>query len=76
MSLDEPPDGRSTPLKHPPLVHFLFQEMELIGTDVLGSELIRGGLKMLGELGYIAQIAIDGVGREVADLHVFEHASA
>ena len=48
--------------------------MEEIGPDMLGSEAIRGGVEMLGEPGDIAEIAVDGVGREVANLHVFEHA--
>jgi len=51
------------------------EQMELIGTDVLGSQAIRRGAKVLGKLGDVAQIAIDRVGRVVADLHVFEHAS-
>ncbi len=58
------------------LVHLLVEEMQLIGADMLGSELIGGGLKVLGELGDIADITVDGVGREVANLHVFEHAFA
>jgi hypothetical protein len=44
--------------------------MEEIGPDMLRSEAIRGGAKILGELAHIAQIAVDGVGREVANLHV------
>jgi hypothetical protein len=50
------------------------EEVELVGADVLGTEAIRGGAKVLGELGDVAEIAIDGVGRVVANLHVFEHA--
>ncbi len=53
----------------------LLQQMELIGADVLGAELIREDAKAFGELGDIAQIAVDGVGRVVANLHVFEYAS-
>jgi hypothetical protein len=51
------------------------EQMELIGADVLGSQAIRGGAKVLGELGDVAQIAIDRVGRVVAYLHVFKHTS-
>src|SRR5207244_2148193 len=50
------------------------EQMELIGADVLGSQAIRRGAKVLGELGDVAQIAINRVGRVVAYLHVFEHA--
>ena len=35
---------------------------------------IRRGAKVFGELGRVAQIAVDGMGRVVANLHVFEHA--
>jgi hypothetical protein len=48
--------------------------MELIGADMLGVETIGRGMEMLGELGDVAQIPVDGVGRVVANLHVFEHA--
>jgi hypothetical protein len=51
------------------------EQMELRGADVLGSQAIRGGAKVLGELGDVAQRAIDRVGRVVADLHVFKHTS-
>src|SRR5712671_6730081 len=34
---------------------------------------IGRGVEMLGELGDVAQIPVDGVGRVVANLHVFEH---
>jgi hypothetical protein len=50
--------------------------MKLIGADMLGSEKIWGGIEILGELADIAQIAVDGMGREVANPHVFEHALA
>ena len=40
----------------------LVEEVELVGTDVLGSQALRRGAKVLGELGDIAQIAIDRVG--------------
>ncbi len=50
------------------------EEMELIGADVLGAEAVRRGAEVLGELGDVAQIAIDRVGRVVANLQVFEHA--
>jgi hypothetical protein len=50
------------------------EQMELIGADVLGSQAIRRGAKVLGELGHVAQIAVDGVGRVVANRHVVEHA--
>jgi WD40 repeat protein len=52
----------------------LLEEMELIGADVLGAEAIGRGMEVLGELGHIAQIAINRVGRVVANLHVFEQA--
>src|SRR4030095_13517466 len=45
----------------------LVEEVELIGADVLGSQTIRRGAKVLGKLGDIAQIPIDRVGRVVAD---------
>ncbi len=51
------------------------EQMELIGADVLRAKAIRGGAEVLGELGDIAQIAIDRMGRVVTYLHVFEHAS-
>jgi hypothetical protein len=51
------------------------EQMELIGADVLGAQASRRGAKVLGELGDVAQIAIDRVGRVIAYLHVFEHAS-
>ena len=54
----------------------LLEEMKLIGADVLHVEAIRRGVEMLGELGDVAEIAIDGMGLVVADLHVFEHALA
>src|SRR5207247_8161041 len=53
----------------------LVEEVELVGADVLGSQAIRRGAKVLGELGEVAQIPIDRVKRVVAYLHVFEHAS-
>jgi len=40
----------------------LAEEVELVGADVLGSQAIRRGAKVLGELGDVAQIAIDRVG--------------
>ena len=51
------------------------EEVELIGADVLGSQAIRRGAKVLRELGDVTQIPIDRVGRVVAYLQVFEHAS-
>jgi len=51
------------------------EEVELIGVDVLVSQAIRRGAKVLGKLGDVTQIPIDCMGRVVADLHVFEHAS-
>ena len=45
------------------------------GADVLGAEAVRRGMEVLGELGDVAQVAINGVGGVVANLHVFEHAS-
>jgi hypothetical protein len=47
--------------------------MELIGADVLGAEVVGRGVEVLGKLCHIAQIAIDGMGRVVANLQVFEH---
>jgi len=44
--------------------------MELIGADVLGAETIRGGVKVLRELGDVAQIPVDRVGRVVANRRV------
>jgi hypothetical protein len=41
---------------------------------MLGVEMIGRGVEILGELGDVAQIPVDGVGRVVANLHVFEHA--
>jgi hypothetical protein len=52
----------------------LLEEMELIGADVLSTEAIRRGVEVLGELSDVAQIAIDGVRRVVANLYVFAHA--
>jgi hypothetical protein len=40
----------------------LLEEMQLIGADVLRAEAIRRGAKVFGELGGVAQIAIDRVG--------------
>src|SRR5438132_7427984 len=51
------------------------EEMELIGADVFRTEAIGCGAKVLGELGHIAQIPIDGAGGIVADRPVFEHTS-
>jgi len=53
----------------------LVEEVELVGADVRGSQAIRRGATVLGELGDVAQIPIDRVGRVVAYLHVFEHTS-
>jgi hypothetical protein len=38
------------------------EEMQLLGADVLRAEAIRRGAKVFGELGGVAQIAIDRVG--------------
>jgi len=50
--------------------------MELAGADVLGAEVIGRGVEVLGELGDRAQIGVDGMGRVVANLQIFEHALA
>jgi len=39
----------------------LLEEMQLVGADVLRAEAIRRGAKVFGELGSVAQIAIDRV---------------
>jgi len=51
----------------------LVEEMEVGGTDMLGVETIGRGVEMLGALGDVAQIPVDGVGRVVANGHVFAH---
>jgi len=52
------------------------EQQELVGADVLGAEAIGRCVEVFGELGDRAQIGVDGVGRVVAYLHVFEHALA
>ena len=44
----------------------LAEEMELIGADVLGAEAIGRDVEVLGKLGDVAQIPVDGVRRVVA----------
>jgi hypothetical protein len=46
----------------------------VVGADRLGVETIGRGVEMLGEWGDVAQIPGDGVGRVVANMHVFAHA--
>jgi hypothetical protein len=50
--------------------------MELIGADVLSVEAIGRGVEVLGKLGDTTQIRVNGVGRVVANLQIFEHALA
>ena len=51
----------------------LADQEELIGPDLLRSQ--KGGRfsEVLSELGHRPEVGVDRVGREVANLHVFDH---
>jgi hypothetical protein len=59
-----------TVLLHGAKSWLLLEEMEWIGADMLGVETIGRGAEVLGKLGDIAQIAVDRVGRVVAERRV------
>ncbi len=54
----------------------LIDQVDEVSTDLLRAELIRGLLVVLGQLSDGAEVGLLSVGRQVAHLHVFEHASA
>lgn len=51
----------------------LFDEVDLVVSDVLERELVGGLSVVLGEPCDIADVGSDGVGREVSDAEIFEH---
>jgi len=50
------------------------KEALLVGAEMVGASAIWGRVAVLGTLGDTAQRRVDGVGRVVPYLHVFEHA--
>ena len=48
--------------------------MELVLAGVLGGQLIGRASEVLGELRHVADVALDGVGSQVTQLHVFDEA--
>src|SRR5215813_2841995 len=54
----------------------IMDKIELILTDMLGTEAVRWGPEILGEVGYTAQIAVDRQRRIVAQVQVVVHALA
>src|SRR5260221_3013848 len=48
--------------------------MELVLAGVLGGQLVGRASKELGELRHVADVALDGVGSQVTQLHVFDEA--
>ena len=53
----------------------LFDQMQLVITDVVQTELFGTGPEVIGEAFHIMDIAPLSAGGEVAQLHVFEHAA-
>jgi hypothetical protein len=51
-------------------------EKELISADFLRAEVLGGGPEMPREIGNTAEVAVNGEGGVVAELHVFQHALA
>ncbi len=52
----------------------LLKKELLVGADVVRPSALWGCVEVLGKLGDTTQICVDGMGRVVPDLHVFEHA--
>jgi hypothetical protein len=51
-------------------------EVEQIGANVIGAEGLGGALEVLGECGDSLGVDLDGLGGEVAEVHVLDHAEA
>jgi hypothetical protein len=54
----------------------VLDQMDLIGSDVSRPQQLGGLAEMAGELGDLLDVGALGVQREVADLHVLDHAMA
>ena len=48
-------------------------QIQLIGPYIVERQLLRGALEVAGEQHDLPDVAVDGAGREVAHLHVFDH---
>jgi len=55
---------------------FVLNEKELIGADLLQTQVLGGGPKMPCEISDTVQIRANSMRRVVAELHVFQHALA
>ncbi len=51
-------------------------QMDLVGPDIVGAQQLGRLAEMTGELGDLLQIRALGERREVADLHILDHATA
>ena len=51
---------------------FFSQQMELVLAGVLGSQVLGRAPEVPGELGHVADVALDGLGGIVTQLHVFD----
>src|SRR4030095_13693695 len=52
---------------------FVLDEKELIGADLLWAQMLRGGLKMLSEIGDTAEIRANSMVRVVTELEIVTH---
>src|SRR5712691_328695 len=72
--LDEKESQRRYPVDHRAGRQLaLCQQVSLIGSKFVGTELVRGLTKILGELGYHPQVIARGDGGIVATLELFQH---
>jgi hypothetical protein len=51
-------------------------EVEEVGADLVGTEGLGRAFEVLGECGDALGVDLDGLGGEVAEAHVFDHAEA
>ena len=51
-------------------------QMQEVGTDVIGTEKFRRGLEIASESGHTLGIGLDGFRGEIAQGHVVDHAAA
>jgi hypothetical protein len=52
------------------------EQVELVGADVVGAELVGGPAEVAGEAGHVLDVAGDGLGGVVAELEVLQQALA
>src|SRR6516165_9604806 len=54
----------------------LLHEVDQVGTDVFGAEVLRRGVEVAGQASDAPDVGADGLGGEVAEDHVLDHAAA